>query len=514
MTVDILIFTDAGTMVFCRAAGAYRVATELRKHGYTVQVVDHFLLAGLNRIQEIIDKFVGPNTLFVGFSTTFMNVSDAYRAELSIDVDAFVLENPNDGLRDISVPSVWSDGIPISDNDLQAIRDRILLRSSNAKLVMGGPKSVSQRQKQIDTFIVGYADNTVIGYAKFLQGKNPFLQFKHIGDGRIVIDHDLDAAGFNFQNSVIHYEDSDHIRFGEVLPIEVARGCIFRCKFCGYQLNGKKKLDYIKDGETLYSELMRNYEKFGVTKYMFSDDTYNDSIEKITYNAEVFSRLPFKIEYATYLRHDLIWRYPEMADILKDSGLKSAIFGIETLNHSAGKIIGKGLSPELTRETLHWLREDKKWKGNVLMSSGFIIGLPTDSAETVAKWGAELISPDYPLDSFMIRPLGIKQEKPRVNMSEFELNYEKYGYYFDPAKSVSWINEHWRFEDAVECSNNLTKTAYKNGRNRVIGSPAMMLHNYGITWEQAYTEPAHVLYKGVFKKTIEMAHEYYSKLLA
>ena len=41
----------------------------------------------------------------------------------------------------------------------------------------------------------------------------------------------------------------------------------------------------------------------------------------------------------------------------------------------------------------------------------------------------------------------------------------------------------------------------------------MMLQNYGVTWEQAYTQPAHVLYNGIFNKTIEMAHEYFYKLL-
>jgi len=505
-------------MVFCRTAGAYRVATELRNHGYTVQVVDHFLLAGLDTTLNIIDKFVGENTLFVGFSTTFMTVSESYKKELGLYKEAFVLDNFVDGFNknkpnDFSAPAVWSFGIPISDSDLQTIKDRVLLRAPKAKLVMGGPKSVHHIQKQIDTFIVGYADKTVIQYAKFLQGKNPFFQYRDLGDGRITIDNDINADGFDFENSSIEYDKSDYIRNGEVLPIETARGCIFRCKFCGYQLNGKNKLDYVRNKEKLYAELMRNYEKFGVTKYMFSDDTYNDSIEKISHNAEVFQRLPFKLEYATYLRHDLIHRFPEMADILKESGLKSAIFGIETLNHDSGKVIGKGLAPELTKETLNWLKFDKGWKDNIMMSSGFIIGLPHDNLKTVEAWSNDLIDKNYPLDSFMIRPLGIKKEKSKLYMSEFELNYEKYGYYFDSEKSASWINEHWRFEDAVELSNRLTKQAYEQGRTVVLGSAAMMLQAYGMTWDELYITPSDLIYRNIFKRTAEIAKEYFSKLL-
>lgn len=73
MTVDVLIFT--GTYAgMAKSAGAFRIATELRKQGYTVQVVDMFLhlsQKSVDRILQIIRKFVGPNTLWVGFSSTF-----------------------------------------------------------------------------------------------------------------------------------------------------------------------------------------------------------------------------------------------------------------------------------------------------------------------------------------------------------------------------------------------------------------------------------------------------------
>ncbi len=42
MNPDVIIFTDVAVHGFGRYAGTYRIASELRSHGYIVQVVDFF----------------------------------------------------------------------------------------------------------------------------------------------------------------------------------------------------------------------------------------------------------------------------------------------------------------------------------------------------------------------------------------------------------------------------------------------------------------------------------------
>jgi radical SAM superfamily enzyme YgiQ (UPF0313 family) len=513
--VNVLIFTDCSGTIFSRAAGAYRIATELRNNGYTVQVVDHFLLAGLQTTLDLVDKFVGPSTLFVGFSTTFMNPGEMHLKEAVKDTSTVFKVN---GVKtnQITAPAMISVNLPLTRSDLQVIRDRILSKSPNAKLVMGGAKTEyrAKDQVQIDTYLSGYADTSVVEYVKYLDGKNPFFQFKTTPDGRMLIDHDVMAANFDFKHSTIEYQESDFISPGEVLPIEISRGCIFKCKFCAFVLTGKKRTDHLKDREVLYSELMRNYEKFGTTKYLFSDDTYNDSVAKLEYFAETFRKLPFKIEYAAYLRHDLIATFPEMADLLMESGIKSAIFGLETLNHTAGKIVGKGMDPKKIKEMLLWLRNEKGWAKNILMTSGFMVGLPTESQETVMSWAEELWDPTYPLDSFIFSPLTIYPDTNRIGKSEFEKEYEKYGYWFDLAVSSGWINEHWDYDKAKVFANWLTTETNRKGRSRMLGFPAMMAHNYGATWEQIHTMRARKFLPNIFARTQVMANNYHSKLLA
>lgn len=87
----------------------------------------------------------------------------------------------------------------------------------------------------------------------------------------------------SFCDKATIYEDEDAIVPGEALTIELTRGCRFRCKFCSYPLNGRKTNDYFRDQNSLYLELLQNYEKHGVTRYFFSDDTYNESTEKLLY---------------------------------------------------------------------------------------------------------------------------------------------------------------------------------------------------------------------------------------
>ena len=54
-----------------RSYAMYKLAHELRKKGYTVQVIIHFWYHTEEDFKKIFEKFVGDNTLMVGFSQTF-----------------------------------------------------------------------------------------------------------------------------------------------------------------------------------------------------------------------------------------------------------------------------------------------------------------------------------------------------------------------------------------------------------------------------------------------------------
>ena len=61
-----------------RPYGAYKIAHEIRKEGYTVQVIAHPHFLTEEDVELIIDKFVGEETLVVGSSATFHSGYNPY----------------------------------------------------------------------------------------------------------------------------------------------------------------------------------------------------------------------------------------------------------------------------------------------------------------------------------------------------------------------------------------------------------------------------------------------------
>jgi hypothetical protein len=71
-----LIFSDICNTGYGKNAGAYLIATHLRNNNFSCQVVDYFTHYTLDELKKIVDKFVSKDTLWVGFSTTFLSYFD------------------------------------------------------------------------------------------------------------------------------------------------------------------------------------------------------------------------------------------------------------------------------------------------------------------------------------------------------------------------------------------------------------------------------------------------------
>lgn len=389
-----------------KTAGPFRIATELRKHGYTVQCIDITVFNGFDdEFKKIYSSFVSSDTLWTGISGTFLRDVFGKPQVPSILQRKKYLENPD-----------------TLDTGVKEFVEYATSLNPKMKLILGGA-----RLHKLDKFgfviFEKYVDKEIVEYTDLLAKKPGKKNLKYLSN---IIEGEEYKE---FASSQIIYDDSDIIFSTDSLPLEISRGCIFKCKFCSYPLNGKKKGEWIKHSNLLKDELIRNYEQFGVTNYSFTDDTYNDSLDKVKLlRDEVFTKLPFQIKWSSYIRLDLLVRYPEMVDILKDSGIRSAVCGMETLNIQSAKSIGKGLDPEIQIEFVREIKKDK-WK-DVLMSSNFILGLPYDSREYIDEFEKWILSDKNPFDYWYIFPLGIfpKGENKSYLLSEFDLSYEQYGY--------------------------------------------------------------------------------------
>lgn len=491
--MEIVIFTDDNAWIgFARYAGAYRIATELRQAGYSVKVIDFFSSYTYEQIIEILDLYVDRSTLFVGFATSLWVRNSDY------DFKEYAANSYEAHLKSL---------FPHSEKYMNLFFQHARQINPNVKFVVGGSKAESLGSDWIDHWVIGQGEAAVLDLALKLKRKQ-YDQIPKIIEGK-----KFDYQGF--ASSAIEWTDEDHIFKGECLPIEIARGCIFRCSFCYYPMNGKKKNEYVKSKEHLKKELIQAHEKYGTETFLFTDDLVNDTLEKVRMLSTLAQELPFKLEWSGYCRLDLIYAYPEMAELLLKAGIRSAYFGIETLNKEAGLKSGKGLGKEKILKTLEHVKS--VWGEEVMINAGFIVGLPGEPKSSVQNTLDWLLTDDCPID---VADVGVLNIKARDYLPELAVYNSRIGENPDQfgmkVSRYKWEHELMNSDEASQ----LVYDFYSNPAflKKKRGAPLTMyprLKNLGYSFKEI--TQLSLGDKGFKEKALlrrkELFEEYHSKLL-
>jgi radical SAM superfamily enzyme YgiQ (UPF0313 family) len=346
MTYNIILFSDVSKSLHGKGMGVYRLASHIRDHGYSVKVIHSFIRLTTDEFYQVCEKYIDSKTLVVGLGATV--IADLEKGKF------FGIDNT------------------VVEERFKTIKEKfphITTCVGGAQITGSSEKFISQL-KFFDYAVQGQAETSFIALLDHLSKKSS-LHTSSITKPKIISDKVYPFDDFN--NSFNYFTDDDVLFAGEGLPIEIARGCIFKCKFCGYDLIGKKLGDYTKQSNLIRKELIENYEKWGTVDYYIADETINDSMEKVNMLADAVAGLPFKPTFGGFLRLDLIWKHPEMAQRLLDFGMEACSFGIETVNDRSGKAVGKGLGRKRIEGTLDHLQS--VWKDKVFVNASFIIGL-------------------------------------------------------------------------------------------------------------------------------------------
>lgn len=408
---DIVIFSSTFVQkgVLFRSAGPHRISTEVRSLGLSCQNILYLHGIQNNILEKICNKFITNETLLVCFSTT-----------LWIDKNRKLIKEK-----------------------INLIIDHVKTKYNNIRIVFGGASTEGFiHEFNGDVYFTGYGEQYFIPYLKSIIDKKSLapIPTRFIGNKKIY-DWSKEIDSFNFTSSQILYDKSDLIETGEVLPLELSRGCIFKCKFCNYPLTGKKKLDYVKEPIPLREELLENYYKWGITKYVFTDDTFNDNNNKLEHFYNIFSNLPFNINFTTYLRHDLLYTFQHQIPMLKEMGLVGTYFGVETFHPKAGKLIGKGLDPIVSKDFLYKVKE--LW-GNITIQMGLIVGIPYEDYSSLQSTMNFIRDPNCPIESFNINSLSVTNPNSFALhfQNTFQLEAEKYGFNWpDINRPIYWTND-------------------------------------------------------------------------
>lgn len=469
-----IIFTgiDYGPANFFRAIGAYRIRTELEAKGYRVKVLDFFQQFTEEQVEQALDKYVGKETLWIGFSTTFFNTSN-------------LLQEKNEFYTRIR-------------------------KKYNVPFVLGGAKAKVEYLEFADIYVTGYADDATVALTDYLAGKSTDIIWKEYR-GKKIIDSNHTYDKKDISNIPVVWKPEDVITPQQSLPMEIARGCIFNCAFCNFPLNNKSKFDYIRAKEDMYAEFMRNYEQFGTTSYWFMDDTYNDSMVKLELMHEVITSLPFKIQYDTYIKPELLVRWPDQIDLLVESGLRGASFGVESYKKETRQAIAKGADIEKVLDAIASLKQ--KSNGSVKTQINMIVGLPHEEESSIRN-SRELIVNNPNIDVWYWYPLLIHSLEHHEYSSPIDRDPQKYGYRIVRDKMLLsktlagrtnawmtvWKNEHMNAIKAGKIAEDLRNM--DSSYQKVAGWQCGGMTSLGLDLERHYKENDGLLTKLPRKKLI------------
>jgi radical SAM superfamily enzyme YgiQ (UPF0313 family) len=253
--------------------------------------------------------------------------------------------------------------------------------------------------------------------------------------------------------------------------------------------------------------MLHNYDKFGVTRYIITDDTLNDSLDKAYMMLRIAKRLPFQLEYGGSMRIEIFDKHPEMADLFFESGLRATSFGIETFNKDSGRTVGKGFGNK-AKDVL--LDLEKKWKSRVAVSMNLILGLPYETKEMLQE-SFDWVSDNSCVDSLLCHPFYIWRVKDTDSILK---SPELFGYYKDTKKGnnpryIDWVSKDHTFEEMSELAK-LYRTEFAKRKNNMLGHSAnsfitaMVMQKYTIDEQrQIPYEMTGKIFSGIVNQRID-----------
>jgi hypothetical protein len=412
-----------------RIFGPYQLAWYLRQHDYNVQVIDWAHELDDDVLWKLLDKFITTDTKVFGWSQMGFSKGEA---------------------------NWWVEKV------CETIIPKLRKKYPQLKFVTGGASvhDISYLYRNgtaFDYYFYGHAEDTMLSFCNHVYRDGAGVPFQLENGNKIIRENFADSLvkenKFDICRAKFRWNKNDCIQTGETLPLEISRGCIFKCKFCRYPYIGKTKNDFSKSIDNVVEELEYNYNNFKITHYYMLEDTFNDNHDKIVALHAALKQLPFKIKYAAYLRPDLIWAHPGQAELLEETGLTSGFLGIESFNLEAASVIGKPWSGKHGKQYVTELWNNI-WQRRVTFRCSMIVGLPGDSIQSLHETNQWFI--DNELPNWKWHMLNLSRDLTGPWVSEFDREHEKYGYRWvlRNGKTI-WQNDHMTSYDAWQLSRRL-----------------------------------------------------------
>ena len=407
---------------FRRTLGGHRIASYLREQGWDIEVLDFLMSWELEQLKEFTRSRVTSKTVWIGVGGTF----------------------------------------PIHNATIESYLVWFKEKYPKVKIIVGG--NFSHYFPTADWYVTGFGERAIDALLKHICGtETEPLKYKLGFNGKKTVDGNTDYPSFPMKSLRTKYQDRDFILEDETLLTELGRGCVFNCSFCNFPVLGIKE-DHTRDAEDFYLELQDTYDRYGVTKYMLSDETVNDYTAKLEKFAGATRRLSFKPRLFGFARADLLVSRRQDWDLMIEMGFVGHHYGIESANPKTVKAIGKGMNPERILSGLLEARSYFRKHGYYRSSISIIAGLPYETRETFSS---------------LVKWLDVNWKHENAYM--FPLHIPK------NAEKQSLLSKHWAEYGYRETKESLWPEIYKEFRYVPTGatsvSQATSVLENGLSWE-------------------------------
>lgn len=294
-------------------------------------------------------------------------------------------------------------------------------RIPNCKIIHGGSRTYQETLKDvIDVFFLG---RSMEMFDAWLKNKS-LDKYTVQTDPLVLVNHDFDEL---VDRPVIpNISDDDCISSRDILGFEIGVGCKFNCTFCNYELRNSK-ITNLLDPKELHEYFDKAYKKYGVTNFFTSDDTINETDQKLEIIVEAMEGLSYHPNITSFARLDMINKRKRQLELFERIQFRALFFGIESFNSEVSKIMRKRTGLVDNYETLKNIKDKCP---NTYTIGSLIIGLNGDSKEKIVE-SIERVVDQKLLWGIQIYPLVLTSATNLTDtyfLSDLDKNPEQYGY--------------------------------------------------------------------------------------
>ena len=265
------------------------------------------------------------------------------------------------------------------------VAEKVKERDPNCVVILAGPQATVCGEDTlkyfpfVDLIALGEGESTIYDTIinaekrEFSKCPNAIIRQgdSYIRTPMVPLVEDLDTLPF------LDYSYVPYIKDYSALPIEVGRGCPFRCRFCS--TNSFWNQTYrLKSSSRIIQEIKYVQTHYGIKQFTFEHDSLTANRKQIVEFCNGLIDNKLDITWSCSSRVDVLDE--EIISLLSKAGCRRMFLGIESGSPFIQKKINKNLKLDRVPPTIKLLKEK-----NILSTCSFIYGFPDETEEDLSQ---------------------------------------------------------------------------------------------------------------------------------